>query len=90
MTRSAETGESTASINRRSDDENWPRARMAMEQSGCILHRPRKLDVYVARKPDRDYVPGTSLTIAAIRRHEASGEIIHAGVDTYILNRAVP
>ncbi len=82
-----DVGESTASINRRSDDETWPRTKAALEHSGCILHRPPRLDRYYARGKNGEYFSFTGLSKAAIRRLETEGQIEHAGFDTYILKR---
>ncbi len=79
-----ETGESSASIERRSDVEGWARAKSAMEQGG-VLHRPHRLNVFYVRDRRGEYVSGTRITRTGIRRLEGAGEIVLAGVDSYML-----
>lgn len=83
MTR-ADTGESTASIRRRCDDEAQPRALGAM-RLGATLHRPSKLQTYHAHD-GANYVDGTGLSGARVRVLEAEGVITHIGIDRYGLS----
>ena len=79
----SETGESTAAINRRADDEAWPRVRAALLE-GATLWRPPKLDRFHIDR-GRGTPGGGSLGRARVRRLEAEGILEHVGVDRYAL-----
>lgn len=85
----AEAGESTASINRRRDDEAWPGILDAMRR-GAILRWHAKIRRVAAEWPDGSAAEcprGRSLSQAAVRRLERDGVIEICGVDRYRLRR---
>jgi hypothetical protein len=80
-----ETGESTASINARCDDNAWPRVLSAL-QSGATLFRPVRLKNYYTMCHD-DLNPNNGIGISAtrVRKLELAGIVIRIGVDRYAL-----
>lgn len=81
----SETGESTASIIARGDDESWPRV-MAELQSGAILLRVPKLRRGYSDRGQGPY--GSGISDARIRKLEGEGILRHIGVDRYSLGDA--
>lgn len=77
-----DTGESSASINRRSDDEAWPHVRAELETGATLLRIPKLRRAY----PDRGDGPyGRGLNDARVRKLEREGIIQFVGVDRYSL-----
>jgi hypothetical protein len=77
-----ETGESTASINRRADDEAWPRVRDELASGATLLRVPRLRKAY----PDKGHGPyGSGITDARLRKLERERVLRHVGVDRYEL-----
>lgn len=79
-----DTGESAASIRRRSDNANWPKAREALRQPGVTLFRPPRLRDYFCLAADGTSF-NCSLTPARIKKLEKEGVLRHVGVDRYAL-----
>lgn len=79
----SETGESTASINRRGDDEAWPRVEAAL-RDGATLYRPPKLDRYYLDFGEGPAGNG-SLTPARVRKLEGEGVLEQVGEYRYAL-----
>jgi hypothetical protein len=78
---SYETGESTAVLHRRSDDEAWARLLPAMRRGALITRPSSKLRTF--------YVDGDGgFQPAFIARLEREGIIKRVGVDTYALVEA--
>lgn len=81
----AETGESTASIIRRDDDQAWPAVLSAL-QNGATLRVHHKIRrVGVEGLPERDRRNGRTISFARVRRMEREGVIEPCGVDRYRL-----
>lgn len=85
--RQPDTGESTASMRKRSDDRAMAAVMEAL-RAGATLVRPTRLrDYYV----DRGEGPGNgSLSAHRVKQLEASGKLIRVGVDRYALRDAEP
>ncbi|HEY1898614.1 MAG TPA: hypothetical protein VGG49_02365 [Steroidobacteraceae bacterium] len=80
-----DTGESTASINRRADDAAWPVIEAAL-RDGAELYRPTRLRCYATRAlADRDPRNGRTISEAAVGRMVAAGKLVRVGVDVYAL-----
>jgi hypothetical protein len=80
-----ETGESTASINARCDDNAWHRVLSAL-QSGATLFRPVRLkNYYTMCHDDLDPNNGIGISATRVRRLEQAGIVIRIGVDRYAL-----
>ncbi|WP_295805889.1 hypothetical protein [uncultured Nitratireductor sp.] len=77
-----ETGENTASINRRRDFAEWPTVLAALREGASIV-RPPRLDRYFI---DRGQGPGGgSLSATYVRKLEAEGVLELIGVHRYAL-----
>jgi len=86
----SETGESTASINRRSDDEAWPVVLSAL-QDGATLFVHRKIDrAAVDGLEWRDPRSGRTITRSRALRLEREGVLYAIGVDRYALRPGWP
>lgn len=82
---SSETGESSATINVRSDDNAWPRVLSAL-QSGATLFRPAKLTRYFTKcQDDLDPNDGVGISATRVKKLEQAGILIRIGVDRYSL-----
>jgi len=79
----SETGESTAQINRRADDEAWARAEPKLRK-GCTLTMPGGLGKYCIQHPG-GALEGPTVTKAGIRRWEREGRIAYIGPHRYAL-----
>lgn len=79
MTRT-DTGETTASIHARADDEQWPGVLAALRR-GATLYRPPRLDHYYLDEAGR--VGGGFLSRARVRRLEREGVLVWVGVGRY-------
>ncbi len=82
----AETGESTAAINRRMDDRAWPEVEKALREGGRLFRPARLRDCYV-QMPD-PYHPAhhnRSLSASRVKRLVKDGVLQPTGVDTYQL-----
>jgi hypothetical protein len=78
-----DTGESTASINRRADDAAWPRIEERLKETGATLLRIPKLKRAYAdcgRGPE-----GAGISDTRVRHLEKDGVIKFVGVDRYML-----
>lgn len=83
--RQPDTGESSASINKRMDDWQMPLVLEAL-QSGATLFRPHRLKNYYV---DRGDGPGSGcLSATRVKALEASGQLVCVGVDRYALRNA--
>jgi hypothetical protein len=77
-----DTGESTASINRRRDDQVWPAIFEALREGHTIV-RPRRLDRFYI---DQYGTLGSGgLSRSRVRKLEQEGVLCHVGVDRYAL-----
>lgn len=86
MRTAPDTGESSASINRRADDEAWPFVRAELENGATLLRIPKLRRAYA----DRGNGPyGRGLNDARIRKLEHEGILRHVGVDRYALAAAL-
>lgn len=84
MSQVCDTGESTASINRRADNQAWPRVRAALIK-GAELRRPQGLRrYYLYMKTSPSPMPG-SLSETRVKTLERCGVLKRAGVDIYAL-----
>ena len=82
-----ETGESTASMTARSDNNAWPRVNEALH-SGATLFRPSGMSRYFTKcKNDLDPNDGIGISASMVKRLEASGVLIRVGVDLYGLGK---
>ncbi|MEX2450931.1 MAG: hypothetical protein WD407_08765 [Rhodospirillales bacterium] len=77
------TGESTASINKRVDDESWPAVKEGLEKRMTLWKPPRLANYYLDRG-NGDY-GGGCLSPARVRKLEAEGVLVHVGVCRYAL-----
>ena len=83
----SETGESTASVNARCDDNTWTRVLLAL-QSGATIYRPTKLTRYYTKcQDDRDPNDGIGLSATRIKKLELAGILVRVGVDRYALGK---
>ena len=83
-----EMGESTASINDRSDANAWPRVYVALTQ-GATLFRPSGLSRYFTKcRDDRDPNDGIGISAKFVKFQAEHGCLLRVGVDTYGLNEA--
>lgn len=81
MSRINETGESTASIVKRRDDQEMPRVMEALDE-GAVLWQPRSGYDYYVRKGG-EFGSFGALSQARIRKLEKDGVIELVGVKTY-------
>jgi hypothetical protein len=79
-----ETGESSARINRRSDDAAWPSLLLELEAGATLLHIPKLKRAY-ADKGQGPY--GAGVTATYVRKLEREGVIKFVGVDRYALRK---
>jgi len=85
MRTAPDTGESSASINRRADDAAWPFVRAELESGATLLRIPKLRRAY----PDRGNGPyGRGLNDVRVRKLEREGILRHIGVDRYALAAA--
>lgn len=63
----SDTGDTTAAINARGDDDAWSRV-LPRLQEGWTLYRPIGLNRYYLRSPNGENTGGGSLSGARIRR----------------------
>lgn len=83
----SETGESSASINSRSDDNAWSRVVSAL-QSGATLFRPAKLTRYYTKcHDDCDPNEGIGISATRVKKLDQAGALIRVGVDKYALGK---
>jgi hypothetical protein len=84
----SETGESSASINKRSDREAWPAVLSAL-RDGAVLRVHHKIRrVAVEGIQSRDPRSGRTISYSFTRRLEREGVIEPCGVDRYQLTGA--
>ncbi len=77
-----ETGESSASINRRSDDEAWPHILIELKAGATLLRIPKLKRAYA----DRGQGPyGRGITDTRVGKLERAGTLRFVGVDRYEL-----
>ena len=80
--RQPDAGESSASINRRADDDDWPHIEREL-RAGATLRREPKIKRAYADRGAGPYGRGISDT--RVRKLEREGVIVHVGVDRYAL-----
>lgn len=84
----AETGESTAQINRRADVNAWNSVCVALMDGG-VLYRPKGLTRYFTKCKDPDHrCDGIGVSAVFVKEMEALGNITRLGVDTYGIGTA--
>ena len=83
----SDTGESTASVNRRLDEMAWPRV-LGLLRTGAVLFRPSGMRDYYTwpAHPGAGYVYAECLTASGVKRRATEGTLISSGVDRYSLN----
>ncbi len=83
----SDTGESTASVNRRLDEMSWPKV-LGLLRAGAVLFRPSGMRDYYTwpAHPGAGYVEGHCLTASGVKRRATDGVLISSGVDRYSLN----
>lgn len=83
----SETGETTASVNRRLDDMAWPKV-LGLLRAGAVLFRPSGMRDYYTwpAHPGAGYVYAECLTASGVKRRATDGVLISSGVDRYSLN----
>lgn len=83
----SETGETTASVNRRLDDMAWPKV-LGLLRAGAVLFRPSGMTDYYTwpAHPSSGYVEATCLTKTGVKNLASEGVLLNIGVDRYGLN----
>lgn len=79
-----DTGESTAAITARGDDEAWPHIMRALEAGATLLRVPALRRAYA----DHGGGPqGRGISESRVRKLERAGVLRYVGVDRYALTR---
>lgn len=78
-----DTGESTASINRRQDERAWPDIESALRDGATLYRPPRLRDFYTRGLNPKDRREGRCLSAARVRRLVNEGVLMRVGVDEY-------
>lgn len=86
---SSETGESTASINARRDDDAMQDVISALRDGGRLRYIPKLqravVEIQAAKRFDQDPRAGRTITMTRTRQLLADGIIQESGVDTYTI-----
>ncbi len=80
-----DTGESNASLDKRSNEQAWPVVKKELE-GGAVLRRPKNLNTYYPYI-NGDFC-GTAITKSFVLKLQRKGVLSLAGVENYILKPA--
>ncbi len=82
MSRQPETGESSASIVRRGDEEAWRRAEPILQAGGTLVRVPM-LNLYATDDGTGNAIGQVTISPAGVRRLERQGVLRFVGVERY-------